>query len=162
MAKRKWMKFNIYMHLICAPCESIHFVVYGFAWGTSVYLVEKQNRNLPNVKVLLHQILEFFSLLGHITNNNRKVSMIWTELQVLVITIWVMPTHTSSSSISSSFSGTSGGLKKLKKLSHFSVLIIGFAFFAPFFGFFFKTFWVKLFPGSHSISVLQDEWHATY
>lgn len=75
--QKKMDEIHIYMHLICAPCESIHFVLYGFAWGTSVYLVEKQNRNSPNVKVLLHQILEFFSLLGHITNNNRKVSLIW-------------------------------------------------------------------------------------
>jgi hypothetical protein len=57
--------------------------------------------------------------------------------------------------MSSSSSGTSGGLKKLKKLSHTSVLVIGFAFFEPFFGFFFKIFCVRFFPGYHSISVLQ-------
>lgn len=63
---------------------------------------------------------------------------------------------TNSSSISSSSSGTCGGLKKLKKLSHFSVFVIGLAFFDPFFGFFFRIFCVKHFPGSQSMSVLQS------
>ncbi|KAB8101229.1 hypothetical protein EE612_031946 [Oryza sativa] len=61
--------------------------------------------------------------------------------------------HTVSSSMSSSSSGTCGGLKKLKKLSQTSVLVIGFAFFEPFLGFFFRIFCVRFLPGYHSISV---------
>lgn len=65
--------------------------------------------------------------------------------------------HTVSSSMSSSSSGTCGGLKKLKKLSQSSVLVIGFVFFEPFLGFFFRIFCVRFFPGYQSMSVLQTQ-----
>jgi hypothetical protein len=81
------------------------------------------------------------------TRSNELLLIISIDVIKLVITV--------SSSISSSSSGTCGGLKKLKKLSHSSVLVIGLAFFDPFLGFFLRSFWVKHFPGYHSISVLQ-------
>jgi hypothetical protein len=52
-----------------------------------------------------------------------------------------------------------GGIKKLKKLGQSSVFVLDLAFLDPFLGFFFKIFYVKLFPRYYSISVLQNTQH---
>jgi hypothetical protein len=88
------------------------------------------------------------SLYTSLQHDQKKIPWTFHRLEMVRLC-------TVSWSISSS-SGTCGGLKKLKKLSHRSVFVTGFVFFAPFLGFFFKTFVVKFFPGIHSISVLQN------
>jgi hypothetical protein len=98
---------------------------------------------------MFHLFLQFISL-----QKTSKEQSYYGATQSVLSKLNNNLQHTISSSMSSS-SGTCGGLKKLKKLSQVSVLVIGFAFFEPFLGFFLRIFWVMFFPGYHSISVLQ-------
>ncbi len=107
--------------------------------------------DLPNVIVLFHLILEFFSL----SIDHKNNSLYYTSNYIFIL-LYKSTALTVSSSRSSSSSGTCGGLKKLKKLGQSSVFVMGLAFLVPFLGFFFRIFCVKLFPGYHSISVLQN------
>jgi hypothetical protein len=116
-------------------------------------LKQKENADLPNVVVLLHLILKFFSLtIDHKIQKQQYLLYFQSPYHLLYKTTEL----TVSSSRSSSSSGTCGGLKKLKKLSQLSVFVMGLAFLDPFLGFFFRIFCVKLFPGCHSISVLEN------